>query len=261
MSPGATAHAAAIERTLDLLGPDRRPAMPRVQDGYLDLLGDADPTGSHAGQRLFVGNVVPRIYERWWRPLGGRVLMGAMGPGMRGEHEIALEMLALAGGERVLDVACGTGAFTTDFARAAHGGLVVGLDASGAMLARAAREHARANVAYVRGDACALPFADASFDAVCCFAALYLIERPLRALEELVRVLAPGGRVALLSSCHRGPLPAAPVDALVRALTGVRIFQRRELTAALRARGLVDVRQRVSGLAQFVSARRPQRAP
>jgi hypothetical protein len=70
-------------------------------------------------------------------------------------------------------------------------------------------------------------------------------------------VLAPGGRLALLSSCNRGPLPAGLTGALVRRLTGVRIFARDELTSALRARGLASVEQRVSGLAQFVSARKP----
>jgi SAM-dependent methyltransferase len=257
VSPATTTPAPAIERALELFAPERRPATPRLHNGYLDLLGGDDPTGSHAGQRLFVGNVVPLIYERWWRPLGGRVLMGAMGPGMGGEHEIALQMLALSGGERVLDVACGPGNFTREFARAAGDGLVVGLDASDKMLARGTRAGVAANVAYVRGDACALPFADASFDAVCCFAALYLIERPLVALDEIARVLAPGGRVALLSSCHRGPLPAAPVGTLVRSRTGVRVFARDELTAALRQRGLVQVQQRVAGLAQFVAARAP----
>jgi len=69
-------------------------------------------------------------------------------------------------------------------------------------------------------------------------------------------VLAPGGRVALLSSCNRGPLPAGVADAVVRRLAGVRIFAREELTGALRARGLSDIEQRVTGLAQFVSARK-----
>ena len=73
------------------------------------------------------------------------------------------------------------------------------------MLEVAVRDTASGNVAYVRGDARDLPFRDGSFDAVCCFAALYLIEEPMRALAEIVRVLAPGGRVALLSSCNRGP--------------------------------------------------------
>jgi len=69
--------------------------------------------------------------------------------------------------------------------------------------------------------------------------------------------LAPGGRVALLSSLNRGPLPAAITRPLVRSLTGVRLFDRNELTRALTARGLIDVQQRVSGLAQFVAARKP----
>ena len=116
----------------------------------------------------------------------------------------------------------------------------------------------RANVAFVRGDASALPFRAGSFDAVCCFAALYLIEEPLRAIDEIVRVLAPGGRVALLASVHRGPLPAQPSSAAVRAVSGVRIFGRDELTSALRARDIRRVRQRVSGLAQFVAGRAPE---
>jgi ubiquinone/menaquinone biosynthesis C-methylase UbiE len=124
------------------------------------------------------------------------------------------------------------------------------------MLSRAVSETESANVAYVRGDACALPFHDEAFDAICCFAALYLIDEPMKAVEEIVRVLAPGGRLALLSSCNRGPLPAGVADAVVRRLTGVRVFARDELTWALRARGLSDIEQHVTGLAQFVSARK-----
>jgi ubiquinone/menaquinone biosynthesis C-methylase UbiE len=106
----------------------------------------------------------------------------------------------------------------------------------------------------VRGDAGALPFRDGAFDAVACLAALYLIEHPLRAVDEIVRVLAPGGRVALLASLSRGPLPAGAVDAVVRRATGTRIFGRHDLTDALADRGLTRVDQRVAGLAQFVSA-------
>ena len=157
----------------------------------------------------------------------------------------------------MLDLACGPGNFTRDFASATGGSLVVGIDASKTMLAIAVRKTESANLAYVRGDACTLPFRDGSFDAICCFAALYLIERPMRAVDEIARVLAPGGRVALLSSCNRGPLPAAITSPLVKSLTGVRVFGRDELTRALTARGLTDVGQHVSGLAQFVAARKP----
>jgi ubiquinone/menaquinone biosynthesis C-methylase UbiE len=234
-----------------------------LRDGYLDLLGESgDPTGRGPGQRLMVSRALPLIYERLWRPLGGRMLMGGLGPSMAGERRIALEMLEIRPGDAVLDVACGPGNFTRAFADAAGpDGLAVGLDASATMLAQAARERPGDGVEYLRGSATDLPFADASFDAVCCFAALYLIEEPLKAVAEIVRVLAPGGRVALLSSVARGPVPAGAVDALVRPLTGVRIFGRHELTRELRAQGLAEVRQRVSGLAQFVSARRPGSNP
>jgi len=245
----------AVEQTLALLAPAHRPAVAHVEDGYLDLLGEEDPTGAHPGQRLMLSRSLALIYERLWRPLGGRLLMGATGPGTREERRIALNMLKLSGNDRVLDVACGPGNFTRGFVRATGGGLVVGLDASKTMLAVAVRKtESSANLAYVRGDACALPFRDGSFDAICCFAALYLIGEPMQALDEIARVLAPGGRIALLSSCNRGPLPATATNAVVRPLSGVRIFARDELTGALRDRGLSGIEQHVVGLAQFVSA-------
>ena len=196
-----------------------------LRDGYLDLLGDDDPTGGGPGQRLMVSRALPLIYERLWRPLGGRLLMGALGPDTAGERRIALEMLRISPGDAVLDVACGPGNFTRAFAAAAGDGPVVGLDASRTMLAQAARERPGDEIAWVRGSATELPFRDGSFDAVCCFAALYLIEEPLRAVAEIARVLAPGGRVALLASVVRGPVPAGAADAVVRRATGTRMFE------------------------------------
>jgi SAM-dependent methyltransferase len=248
----------AFEQVLALCRQSSRPVVADFEDGYLDLLGEDDPTGAHLGQRLMLSGALALIYERLWRPLGGRLLMGATGPGMRSERRLALRMLSLSPNSRVLDIGCGPGNFTREFARVADAGLVVGLDASKAMLAVAARGTESANVAYVRGDACELPFRDGSFDAICCFAALYLIEQPMRALDEIARVLAPGGRVALLASCHRGPTPAGVTSGVVRAATGVRIFARDELTQALRVRGLTAIEQEVVGLAQFVSAGMPR---
>jgi SAM-dependent methyltransferase len=250
--------APAVEQALRLFATQPQPGDVDVAHGYLDLLGRRDPTGAHPGQRLMVSRALPLIYQRLWRPLGGRLLMGVTGPGTDEEHRMALAMLSIAVGDRVLDVACGPGNFTRDFAQAASEGLVVGIDASAPMLDVAVRDTESANVAYLRGDACALPFRDGSFDAVCCFAALYLIEDPMRALEEILRVLAPGGRVALLASCDRGFLPTSVTDAVVRRLSGVRIFGRDELTGALAGAGMVEVEQRVAGFAQFVSARKPE---
>jgi hypothetical protein len=63
--------------------------------------------------------------------------------------------------------------------------------------------------------------------------------------------------LALLSSVNRGLVPTVVANAVVRGLSGVRVFGRGELTGALRERGMADVDQRVSGLGQFVSARKP----
>jgi SAM-dependent methyltransferase len=244
-----------MEQTLELFEPQRRPAELELERGYLDLLGKSE-AGDSIGQRLMRSRAVPLIYQRFWRPAAGRLLWGLGGPGTAAEHRIALEMLALAPGDRVLDVACGPGNFTRGFARAAGDGLVAGIDASATMLGIAVRDTAEGNVAYIRADACDLPFSEDSFDAACCFAALYLIEDPLRALAEIVRVLAPGGRLALMSTCNRGPVPTAAMDSVVHGVSGVRVFGREELTGALEALGATGVEQAVKGLAQFVSARK-----
>jgi ubiquinone/menaquinone biosynthesis C-methylase UbiE len=221
---------------------------------YADVLGDDDPTRRGLGAQSMISSVVPRIYEHVWRPALAPLLMA----GRRDERALALGMLAIEAGDSVLDVGCGPGNFTRAFARASGDGLVVGLDASRTMLEQAAREANPPNVRYVRADAAALPFPDASFDAVCCFAALYFIARPFAAIDEMVRVLAPGGRVALLASVARGPLPAGALDAVVRPISGTRVFARDELSGALERAGLTAVDRRLAGLAQFVSARAPR---
>lgn len=263
MTPGAARAAAglpaALERAFPLLAPEHRPEPPVVRDGYLDLLGEAPPAPTGTAQGLMLTRAVPAIYERWWRPALGRVAKGVMGPGMAEEHRIARLLLGLVPGDGVLDVACGPGNFTRDFARSVGGGgVAVGIDASETMLRRAVADTRRAgaaNVAYVRGDAVALPFRDASFDAVCCFAALHLFADPFLALDHMARVLTPGGRVAIFTSCRTRSAPLRTIDGLLGAGSGMRMFEREEVLKALAARGFVDVRQRVSGLTQFVGGR------
>ena len=107
-------------------------------EGYIDLVGESAPESTGMTQDLMVTRLVPTIYERWWRPALGRVAKGVMGPSMTDEHRIARLMLGLSPGDGVLDVACGTGNFTRDFAKTVGpDGLVVGIDLSETMLARA----------------------------------------------------------------------------------------------------------------------------
>jgi demethylmenaquinone methyltransferase / 2-methoxy-6-polyprenyl-1,4-benzoquinol methylase len=97
-------------------------------------------------------------------------------------------------GDEVLDVCCGTGDLA--LAAAAAGGVVTGLDFSEPMLERA---RAKApEVEWVSADALALPFAGGSFDAVTIGFGLRNLANAERGLEEMRRVLRPGGRVAIL---------------------------------------------------------------
>jgi SAM-dependent methyltransferase len=248
---------AALERALALLEPPRRgPAAP-VADGYLDLLGPAAAPPPGRAQRLMLTGALPRVYERWWRPALGRLAKGARGSGLEAERRTARTLLALEPGGRVLDIGCGTGAFARDFAAAVGpDGLVVGLDASPTMLARAVGGTRCPNVAYVRGDAERLPVRAAAFDAVCCFAALHLFADPWAALDEMTRALARGGRLAILASCRTRKAPMRLVEAGLGAGLGVHMFEVDQLTAALRERGFEDMRQRTEGLVQYVGGRR-----
>lgn len=194
----------ALRRAAPLL---RLPAgrAPVLQGGVLDLLDDAfAPTFT---QRTLDTRATAWLYDAL-RDRGTRWI--GM-PGFADEVRAVAGRLALAPGDVVLDVACGHGNFTVELARrVGPAGLVVGLDISSAMLARAAARVRRAgleNVLLVRGDALALPFADAAFAAVNCSGGLHQMPDLARALAEMARVAAPGARLAASTFAQAGALP------------------------------------------------------
>jgi ubiquinone/menaquinone biosynthesis C-methylase UbiE len=249
----------ASERVLPLLRPELREGV-RASRGYLELLPE-EPESTGPAQDLMRSGIVTRIYEAWWRPALGRMAKGLFGPGMGDEHRIARLLLALARGDGVLDVACGPGNFTREFARVVGDeGLAVGIDASRPMLEQAVRRAVTAgvdNMVFIHGDAVALPFRDRSFDAVCCFAALHLFADPGVALDHMRRVLTPGGRVALFTTCRGRSAPLRTLESAIGGRSGMRMFEQHEVMEALAARGFVEIRQRISGFTQFVGGRLP----
>jgi ubiquinone/menaquinone biosynthesis C-methylase UbiE len=109
-----------------------------------------------------------------------------------------LALAALTPGARVLDVACGTGLVTFPAADAVRpGGSVVATDLSEAMVTRLAEAAAARGAAHVRAermDAEDLRVPDASFDVALCALGLMYVPTPLKAMQEMHRVLRPGGR-------------------------------------------------------------------
>lgn len=126
-----------------------------------------------------------------------------------------LACASLAAGERVLDVACGTGLVSLEAARAVGpGGSVLGIDISAAMIAIAARAGV-GNATFARMDAEALDLSDGSFDVVLCALGLMYMPDPARALAEMRRVSRPGGRAAFAVWGDRARCGWAPVFPIV----------------------------------------------
>ena len=126
-------------------------------------------------------------------------------------RRVLADETGLGPGDRVLDLCTGTGAMLPALAgRVAERGLVVGLDFSGGMLSEAGKKTVGASgVALVRADAELLPFRERSFHAVTCSHAFYELkgEGAEHALEEVARVLRPGGRFLMMEHEVPASLP------------------------------------------------------
>ncbi|BBX63185.1 similarity with UbiE/COQ5 methyltransferase [Mycobacterium saskatchewanense] len=241
----------AVETTRGLL---TEPAV--LRHGFLDVLGESmsSPAPTFA-QRAMNSPFVATVYERLWRPTSFYVASGVT---TGAEQRRAASALQVSTARRLLDVACGPGNFTRPLAeRLPHGGLAVGFDISEPMLTRAVHDNSAPRICYVRGDARSLPFADATFDAVCCFGALYLMPEPFRVAQEMVRVLRPGGRVAVLTSYTPDVPPVRfALDTGAR-LIGLTMFDRHAFVDLFSSAGLVDVAQQTQRALQFIAAAKP----
>lgn len=157
----------------------------------------------------WVGDNPAEVYEQQFVP----ALFAPWGP-------VISNHAAVGPGQRVLDVACGTGVLAiAAAARAGEKGKVTGLDASPQMLDIARRK--RPDLDWREGMAEALPFPDDHFDAVVSQFGLMLFEDPAQALREMWRVLRPDGRLAVAVCDEVGHSPGyAILASLLQELFG-----------------------------------------
>ena len=158
----------------------------------MDTRADAPP--SQADQKL------QQEFNQW--AAAGR------GDEMESHHsDITEQTIALMGlepADRVLDLGCGTGWASRRLAKLVPHGNVVGIDVADEMLRRAERASAGiANVRYVWGSAEQIPAADNAFDKILSVESLYYYADQGKALDEVRRAMAPGGRLFILINLYR----------------------------------------------------------
>jgi SAM-dependent methyltransferase len=151
-------------------------------------------------------------------------------------------------GQRVLDVACGTGVLTREVAsRVGASGFTAGLDIAPGMLAVA--KQIAPEIVWKQGTADSLPYPDQSFDAVVCQFGLMFFPDRLKSLREMLRVLVPGGHLAVAVWDSLDNIPAFACEvALLERIAGS------PAADALRAPFVLGDRNALASLAEEAGA-------
>jgi ubiquinone/menaquinone biosynthesis C-methylase UbiE len=129
-------------------------------------------------------------YEKFWQKQ------------LKPAQDRMLEIAKLSSGEKIIDIACGSGLVSFKAAKqAGENGFVLGNDISDSMInicRQSATERKISNIAFERMDAEDLKVNDNEYDVVLCALGLMYVPDPLKALKEMYRVLKPGGRAVTL---------------------------------------------------------------
>jgi 2-polyprenyl-3-methyl-5-hydroxy-6-metoxy-1,4-benzoquinol methylase len=160
-------------------------------------------------------------------PTGERFIPEAMGDSLiEAEHHVRYRFAAgAANGQRVLDAGCGVG-WGSLILQGSGAAMVMGVDIAADAVEDA--RHRSTTIGFVQGNLEALPFYDDEFDLITCFEAIEHVSDPWRALDELSRVLVPGGTAMVSSPNPRVYPPGNPFH--------VHEFEPEELLAELRRR-------------------------
>lgn len=170
-------------------------------------------------------------------------------PDMPEIHARSLKQMRLQPGSRGLDVGCGTGTAVRRIAEhVGPEGKACGVDISEMMLTEAtARAHGHGNIEFLRGEAYSLPYENATFDAVRMERVLPYVPDRIRAIQEMMRVTRPGGRIVVTDVDIEGTAIYSKDRALTRKMTALvadtfpHPTAGRDLRSLMRAAGLKDI--------------------
>ncbi|RWF61138.1 class I SAM-dependent methyltransferase [Mesorhizobium sp.] len=118
-----------------------------------------------------------------------------------------IDFAGLAGGEKILDVGCGTGSLTFELAKSAGLAEIQAIDFSPVFIEAAKARNTDPRTTFSQADATALPFADDAFDRALALLVLHFVPEAGKAVAEMRRVTRPGGVVAAVVWDHLGGMP------------------------------------------------------
>lgn len=229
--------------------------------GWLDFLeGVAVEKAGDAAQRMMHRRFFAQVYEAAWRPF-----FVSVAGGRRADFELELawlfEQVRHAEGGDILDLSCGPGLVGRRFAKSRRFKRVIGLDHARQMLELCLDHCVTESVDgfdLVRADGAALPFGDASLDAVHAGAALHIWPDVPGVLAEVARVLRPGG-VFVASTFVEQKGWRQTSGRVFGRFFGAKVFARGELKGLCQAAGLVDYAKRTDASMIWLRAQRPGR--
>ena len=176
---------------------------------------------------------------------------------------------------QLLDCGCRPGTITLGFAKVIAPGRVIGIDVGSSQISIArenALEQGISNAEFLEGNIYDLPFKDESFDAAFSHAVLEHLQEPIKALQELLRVLKPGGILGVRTPDWGGFLIAPSTPELDKAISYYKLLQQknggnpyvgRQLRALLREAGFTGIKasasyecyENLSSIAEYLALR------